>query len=258
MRKLFKLLVGVLAVVGLVASAGAGYVFATHSELVSQFWSVKDDFKAVPAERRTEVVAELPERISFEREVRDDMHVLPEERQQELYAQLSASRESVFAQFKQRIHAEAEIARKAAAAKQAAGEVAGEIVRQLGNVNVGVELTPREAPTPRPDPLAGVSEAEAELSAAIMGYSEARQTSDSAARLEAAVEILRKLDGLGNEVQAARHKELTSGEKSRLMRTVQRGRKCFQDTKSSTPGLNTNEEALRLSQSIAGKLTLAD
>lgn len=258
MRRLFKFLVVVLAVVGLAASAGIGYVFAAHGELVNQFWAVKDDFKAVPAERRTEVIAELPERISFEREVRNDMQALPDERQFELYAQLAASRNRVFEQFKQRIHAEAEIARASAAAKQAAEEVAGEIVRQLGKVDVGIEMTPRKAPAPRPDPLVGLTEAEGELTSAVMGLSEARGTSDSDARLNAAVGVLRALDTLGDEVQTARRQELSAGEKSRLVRTVERARTLFQDVKSSTPGLNTNEEALRLSRNIAGKLTLAD
>ena len=73
MGKVFKLLVGLFAVVGVITSAGVGYVYATNGELMGQFWGVKDDFKAVPAERRQEVFAELPARITFEKEVSADM-----------------------------------------------------------------------------------------------------------------------------------------------------------------------------------------
>jgi hypothetical protein len=106
MKKVFKLVVCLFALVGVLVSAGVGYVAGTNSDLAQQFWGVKDDFAQVPVDRRKEVFAELPARIQFEREVREDLSVLPVERQAALYEQLSKSRDTVFDGFKQRIAAE--------------------------------------------------------------------------------------------------------------------------------------------------------
>jgi hypothetical protein len=263
MKKLFKTMTVIFALIGVAFSGAAGYAIATHGELVSEFWSVKDELNHVPAERRTEVIAELPSRIAFEGAVRADMQDLPPERQAELYAQLATSRDRVFEQFKQRIRAEADIARKASATERAVGEVAEEIVKQLGRVEVGIELAPRKQteptpqpqPEPRQDPLKGLSAAESDLGAAVSVYGSTLNTADSAARLEAAVDVLRSLDRLGDEVQSARAHDLTATEKSRLMRAVDNGRKTLQNIKH-TPGLSNHAEAVRLSQSAASKLTL--
>lgn len=80
MAKLVKLMTYVFAFVGVLVTAGGGYIYATNSELVSQFWAVKDDFRSVQPDRRQEVFAELPARIKFENEVGADMKDLPAER----------------------------------------------------------------------------------------------------------------------------------------------------------------------------------
>ncbi|MBX3458873.1 MAG: hypothetical protein KF696_02770 [Planctomycetes bacterium] len=254
MGKLFKALVAVFAVVGVITSAGVGYVYATNSELMDQFWAVKDDFKAVAPERRKEVVAELPARITFEKQVGSDMQALPEERQKELYEQLTKSRDTVFEQFKQRIAAEAEIARKAEAAKTAKEDVAKEIEKQLGKVDVGVDLGGKNK-TPKEDPLKAVNAAESDVSKATMAYGRAMGSSDGKARVDAAVGVLRALDKLGTEVQIARKKNLAAEDKSRLEKTVAEARTTLQDVKK-TPGLDSNAEAMKLMPSVSSKLTL--
>lgn len=255
MGKVFKLLVGLFAVVGVITSAGVGYVYATNGELMGQFWGVKDDFKAVPAERRQEVFAELPARITFEKEVSADMQALPEERQKELYEQLTRSRDTVFEQFKKRIAAEAEIARKAAEAKTAAGDVAKEIEKQLGKVDVGVDITGKnKSSTPKPDPLKPVNSAESELAKATLAYGRSLDASDGKARVNAAVGVLRALDKLGTEAQIARKKNLGSEDKSALDSIVAEARATFQDVKK-TPGLDSNAEAKKLLVSVPAKLT---
>lgn len=254
MGKIFKALVAVFAVVGVITSAGVGYVYATNSELMDQFWAVKDDFKAVQPERRKEVVAELPARITFEKEVGSDMQALPEERQKELYEQLAKSRDTVFEQFKKRIAAEAEIARKAEAAKTSKEDVAKEIEKQLGKVEVGVDLGGKGSP-PKQDPLKAVNAAESEVSKATMAYGRSLGSSDSKARVNAAVGVLRALDKLGTEVQIANKKSLSSEDKSRLEKTVAEARTTLQDVKK-TPGLDGNAEAMKLMPSVSSKLTL--
>ena len=109
MGKLVHVMLYVFAFVGLCTTIVGGYTYSSNSELFGEFWEVKDDYKAVPEDRRKEVVAELPARITFEREVADDLAALPEERRDALYEQLTKSRDSVFAGFKMRIQAEAEI-----------------------------------------------------------------------------------------------------------------------------------------------------
>src|SRR5688572_12696594 len=103
MSKILKLGLYVFAFLGLVVTATAGYTYFANKELMAQFWEVRGDFNQVPAERQKEVVAELPARITFEREVREDMQSLPADRQKELYEQLASSRDMVFKQFKERI-----------------------------------------------------------------------------------------------------------------------------------------------------------
>ncbi|MCA8946832.1 MAG: hypothetical protein KDB29_11440, partial [Planctomycetes bacterium] len=134
MGKLLKVAVYLFAVVGVVMTAGMGYVYPTNGELVDEFWSVKEDFRAVPADRRTEVVAELPARITFEREVAVEMAELPEERRTDLYEQLKKSREQVYEQFKQRISAEASVVREAKKTQQDVKEVTRTIEEKLGKV----------------------------------------------------------------------------------------------------------------------------
>src|SRR5919109_1744640 len=136
MKKLIQAGVYVFAIIGVLLTVGVGYVYATNSELVGQFWAVKDDFQAVPADRRTEVVAELPARITFEKEVAAEMAELPEERRTELYAQLKQSRDQVYKQFKERITQEAELTRKMKEASKPAAEVAKEIEKELGKLDV--------------------------------------------------------------------------------------------------------------------------
>jgi hypothetical protein len=250
MGKLFRVLFAVFGIIGMLATAGAGYIYATNSELVGEFWAVKDDFKAVPAERREEVIAELPARITFEREVRQDMSELPDDRQAELYSQLTKSRDSVFEQFKQRIHAEAEIARKAKEAKQSVAEVSKTIERELGKVDVGVDLTPR-ARAPKVDNLAGVSAARGDVSRARLSYGEAIDRGGD--RVAPAVSVLTALDRLGDEVQAARRKELSSYEQDRLTDVVTDAKATLYDVKQ-TPGLSSDPTAMKLLQSVPAKL----
>ena len=100
MAKLVKLMVYVFAFIGVLVTAGGGYTYATNPELVNEFWAVKEDFRAVPAERKKEVIAELPARVKFENAVAAEMNALPEERQKELYEQLAKSRDAVFENFK--------------------------------------------------------------------------------------------------------------------------------------------------------------
>jgi hypothetical protein len=251
MGKVFKMLVVCFAVVGVLASAGVGYVYATNGELINQFWAVKDDFKAVPPERRQEVVAELPARITFEREVREDMTALPEERQKELYDQLAKSRDAVFAQFKDRIKAEAEIVRKATEAEKAVGVVTKTIEAKLGKVDVGFDLTGRSK-APKVDNLAGVTRARGDLSRARLSYGEA--ISNGGERVPLAVGVLEALDRVGDEVQKARAKDLSSSEEDRLVDIVTDAKATLYDMKQ-TPGLASDPDGRRLLQSVPAKLS---
>src|SRR5262245_42829191 len=113
MAKVIKLLVYVFAFIGVLVTAGGGYVYATNAELDHEFWAVKDYVRGVPIERRKEVVAEWPARVKFEHAVAGEMSALPAERQKELYEQLAKSRDAVFDTFKARITAEAKIVREA-------------------------------------------------------------------------------------------------------------------------------------------------
>ncbi|MCA8934854.1 MAG: hypothetical protein KDB68_01495 [Planctomycetes bacterium] len=251
MGKLLKVAVYLFAVVGVVMTAGMGYVYATNGELVDEFWSVKEDFRAVPADRRTEVVAELPARITFEREVAVEMAELPEERRTDLYEQLKKSREQVYEQFKQRISAEASVVREAKKTQQDVKEVTRTIEEKLGKVNVGIDLTGKSSSAP--DNLAAVIQADGAVSKARLEYGKSRESGSTEKRVDAAVDVLKALDALGERVQAARKKSLTSDEKARLSDIVQGAKATLYDVKQ-TPGLLENKSALALTKSIPAKL----
>lgn len=252
MGKFLKLGLYVFAFLGFVVSATAGYTYFTNKELAAQFWEVRGDFNQVPAERQKEVVAELPARITFEREVREDMGVLPEDRQKELYEQLAGSRDQVFKQFKDRIAKEAEIARTVKDAKEATKK----IEESLGKVNVGIDLKggSKSTPAPKPDNLAGVEKSRGDVARARAAYGTAKDTGNSTAITNAAIKILESLDKLGTEVVNARKKSLTADEKDRLSDIVLDAKATFFDTKQ-TPGLMENPKAKPLLKSIPDKLS---
>lgn len=252
MGKLFQAAVYVFAIIGVLMTAGVGFVYATNSELMGEFWSVKDDFKQVPAERRNEVIAELPARITFEREVAEDMGVLPEERQADLYEQLANSREQVFEQFKKRITAEAEIVRAANETGDAIKDVTKRIESELGKVKVGVDLGDKASKSSQPDPLAGVLAVQDELSDARLEYGHARSGGGDA-RVKAAVDVLKVLDRLGDEVVKARA-GLDSKDKRRLSRIVTDAKATLFDIKH-TPQLDKDPTAKKLLKSVPPKLS---
>jgi hypothetical protein len=252
MKKLIQASVYVFAVIGVLLTAGVGYAYATNGELMGEFWAVKDDFQAVPADRKTEVVAELPARITFEKEVATEMAELPEERRTELYAQLKESRDLVYAQFKERITAEAELTRKMKAASKPAAEMAKEIEKELGKVDVGIDLTGK-GKKPAVDNLAKFEDANDDVSDARAAYGEARESSKKDVRVNAAIAVLEALDKLGDEAVAARKKNLTTKEKDRLKRVCQDGKLTMQDVKP-TPGLAESDKATKLISGIGPKL----
>lgn len=251
MAKLVKLMVYVFAFIGVLVTAGGGYTYATNPELVNEFWAVKEDFRAVPAERKKEVIAELPARVKFENAVAAEMNALPEERQKELYEQLAKSRDAVFENFKKRITAEAEITRqtkdKAAAVK--------EIVNKLGKVDVSVDLSGgKKAELPKSDPLAGVMSARDKLDGAISNFGDVRDsTSDTKKRVGAAVDGLKAIDKLGDEIVKARKMNLSSDDKARLSGVVGSAKESFQMFKA-TPSLDADPTAKTLLANIPKKL----
>ncbi|MCB9934908.1 MAG: hypothetical protein H6840_04365 [Planctomycetes bacterium] len=251
MAKLLKAAVYVFAVIGVIMTAGVGYVYATNSQLMGEFWSVKEDFRAVPSDRRTEVVAELPARITFEKEVAAEMAELPEERRSELYDQLKKSREQVYDQFKARITAEAGVAREAKKAQKDVKQVAEEIEKQLGKVNVGIDLTGTGRSAP--DNLADVNKANAEVAKARLTYGESLESTDGAKRVKAAVGVLEALDKLADKVQAARKKNLSADEKDRLGSVVTSA-KADLFTAKNTPNIQNDPKAKKLMVSIPQKL----
>ncbi|MCG3182376.1 MAG: hypothetical protein ICCCNLDF_00438 [Planctomycetes bacterium] len=251
MGKLLHVAVYVFAVIGILMTAGVGYVYVANSQLMGEFWSVKDDFRAVPDERRTEVVAELPARITFEKEVAAEMAELPEERRAELYEQLTKSREQVYAQFKTRITAEAAVAREAKKAQKDVKQVAEEIEKKLGKVNVGIDLTGKGKSGP--DNLADVNSAKGDVADARLAYGEALESRDGARRVTAAVGVLEALDKLGDKVQAARRKSLSADEKDRLSDVVKDAKATLYDVKQ-TPKLSDDAKAKKLMASIPQKL----
>lgn len=251
MAKLVKLALYAFALVGLLVSAASGYIYATNTELVKEFWNVREDVRALPDERRLEVVAELPARIKFEREVREDMKTLPVERQLELYQQLESSRDQVFEQFKQRIHAEAEISRKARDAKDATKQ----ITEKLGKVSVGFDLKggAKAAPTPRPDALARVEGARTGVADARDGFNASRSSSDKRQRVDAAVAMLDALDKLGDEIGKTKAGTMSVDEKQRLNNIVRDARELFIIARQ-TPGLDEDVRAKPLLASIPANL----
>ena len=252
MGKLFKAGVYVFAVVGVAMTLGVGYVYATNGELMGEFWGVKDDFRAVPPDRRQEVVAELPARITFEREVADEMAELPEERRNELYNQLKESRDKVYEQFKLRITKEAEIARKMKEASKPVEDVAKEIEKELGKVNVGIDMTGTNKKA-APDNLTDVNKAKSAITNARVAYGKARLTGKTTDRVDAAIEVLKAIDNFGAEVQSAQRKKLTADEKSRLSDMVTDVKQTFYDIKQ-TPGLLEDSRAKPYFTSIPEKL----
>jgi hypothetical protein len=242
----------VFAVIGVLMTVGVGYIYATNSELMGEFWSVKEDFRALPSDRRTEVVAELPARITFEKEVAAEMAELPEERRTALYEQLKKSRDQVYDSFKKRITAEAEVARKAKEAKTDVKDVAKEIEKQLGKVDVGIDLTGKSK-KPSVDNLSDVKKADDAVTNARVAYGEARESKTTSKRVDAAINVLKALETLGNKVTAARKKSLTSEEKGRLTSIVQGAKATWYDVKQ-TPGLMEDSRYNTLNESVKKKL----
>jgi hypothetical protein len=252
MAKLVKLMTYVFALIGVLVTAGGGYVYATNTELVNEFWSVKEDFRAVPAERKKEVFAELPARVKFEREVGTEMAALPEERQKALYEQLAKSRDAVFASFKTRITAEAKITRET---KDKAG-AAKEIIKQLGNVDVSVDLGggSKKSEPPKADPLVAVMKARKDVDAAVANYGKVRDnTTDKQKRVQAAVSGLKSLDKLADEIVKARKQKPSSDDEEQLdslVGVVNEDIKLFKET----PGLDSDPTGMALLKSIPQKL----
>lgn len=250
MGKMLHVALYVFAFLGLVVTAGGGYVYATNQELAAEFWKVRSDFDQLPADRKQEVVAELPARITFEREVFADMTALPLDRQKDLYEQLASSRDQVFKQFQERIRAEAEIARKAKDAKEATQKIQD----ALGKVSVGIDLKGGSKPAPRPDNLASVEKARGDVTKARGAYGRAKDGGNSSQITESAVKVLEALDKLGSEVAGARKKGLSAEEKERLSDIVQDAKATLYDTKQ-TPGLADHPKAKPLLKSIPDKLS---
>ena len=250
MGKLFKAAVYVFAVIGVLVSGFGGYVYATNSELVNQFWEVRGDFNEVSSERRVEVIAELPARITFERDVRENLAVLPEERQQALYEQLKLSRESVFESFSKRIAAEAKIVSSTKDVKEAVKK----ITRELGKIEVKVNLTRERKPAKRrpPDPLRNLKTSLDGLFAAQVKYDKAR--GDTNRMITAGLGVLRALDRLGNQLRDAKRKNLDAGQKSELKRAAHTGRMALVAVRQ-TPRLDDNPAAKKLLTTVGPKLT---
>lgn len=250
MGKIVQVLLYVFAFVGLVVTAACSYIYFTNQDLVTEFWSVKNDFQSVPDDRKHEVVAELPARITFEREVREDLSVLPDERQQELYKQLTKSRQTVFDGFKERIKQEAEIARK----EKDATKAVSIIKETLGKVDVKVNLTGGSKPElkpKKPDPFDGLDKARDDLAKAKGKYFDAKAGSG---RTKAAVDILAALDRVADEIRSLRKKSLNASQKSELDSATQDAKTTLYDTKQ-TPGLLSDAKAKKYLKSIPEKLS---
>lgn len=237
------------AVVGVAITGGAGYVYVTNTELAGEFWAVKDEIRALPKERRQAVVAELPARITFERDVADDMSVLSEERRTELYEDLEESRAQVLERFKKRIAAEAEITRGLDEAKQGVKAVTEAIEQKLGDVNAGIDFD--SAPG---DALDDVIEAEEDVDAALSDYGSARLSADSGTRVGSAVDVLAALDTLGDRMTEAKQGGLSDRDRSRLGKIVTRAKSTLFTVKG-TPGLEKHPEAQKLLRRVPAKLS---
>ncbi|MDC1143210.1 hypothetical protein OAU50_08980 [Planctomycetota bacterium] len=252
MSKIVHVMLYVFAFVGLCTVVLGGWTYASNSELFSEFWDVKDDYKAVPEDRRKEVVAELPARITFEREVAEDLGALPEERRTALYEQLTKSRDSVFEGFKLRISAEAEIARKMKDAKDKS-VIAKEIETTLGKVNVGIDMTGNKKKKAEPSQLGGVESAMKKVDSAMSKYDKT-PGSPQTGHVNAAVNVLAGLDKLGDEVVKARKKKLSSEDSSRLNRIVGDAKRQLFNVKKFTPGLSDDSRFKKYAQGIPSKL----
>ncbi|MEE9312066.1 MAG: hypothetical protein V3V10_06585 [Planctomycetota bacterium] len=251
MGKIVHVMLYVFAFLGFSLTVLGGYTYASNSELFSEFWDVKDDYKAVPEDRRQEVLAELPARITFERDVAEDLNALPEERRTALYEQLKKSRDASFEAFKMRIHAEAEIARKIKDTEDKAN-VVDAIKKELGTVNVGIDLTGKKKSAK--SQLSGVKTARANVAKAMEEY-DALDGSVKTRHINAAIEVLSKLDGLGNEVVKARKKNLSSDDKSRLSDIVGVAKRQLYEVKKYTPGLGGDSRFKKYVPSIGKKLS---
>lgn len=251
MGKILHVMLYVFAFLGLVLTALGGYTYSSNSELFSEFWDVKDDYKDVPDDRKKEVLAELPARITFEREVAEDLNALPEERRTVLYAQLEKSRDASFEAFKMRIHAEAEIARKIKDTKEKAN-VADIIKKELGTVNVGIDLTGKKKAGK--SQLSGVKTARANVNKAMDKY-DALDGTNKTRHVSAAIEVLSKLDALGNEVVKARKNNLSSEDDSRLSDIVGVAKRQLFAVKKYTPGLGGDSRFKKYVPSVGKKLS---
>jgi hypothetical protein len=252
MKRLIQAGVYVFAVIGVLLTVGVGYAYATNGELMGEFWAVKDDFQAVPADRKTEVVAELPARITFEKEVAAEMAELPEERRTELYTQLKESRDKVYAQFKERITAEAELTRKMKAASKPAAEMAKEIEKELGKVDVGIDLTGK-GKKPAVNNLAAVEDADDEVSDARSAYGETLDSGKKDTRLNAAIAVYEALDKLGEKGLAAAKSKLSSAEEAKLKRILKDAKLTWSDVKA-TPGLAESDKGKKAQASSIDKI----
>ncbi len=252
MAKLVKLLIYSFAFIGVLVTAGGGYVYATNSELVGEFIAVKDDFRNVAPERRKEVFAELPARVKFENEVGKEMAELPAERQKDLYEQLAKSRDTLFASFKERITQEAKIMRET----KNVGDAVKEIASKLGKIEVSVDLAGGKKSSVAPkadDKLTAVNAAHDKVMDAGAAYGDAKDTNNKQKIVAAAVGVLKALDKLGDEVVKARKTSLSSNDKDKLTRLVGDAKSRLYDIKQ-TPGLSEDATAKPLFESIPKKL----
>lgn len=253
MKKLIQASVYVFAAIGVLLTAGVGYAYATNGELMGQFWAVKDDFRAVPADRKTEVVAELPARITFEKEVAAEMAELPDDRRTELYDQLKESRDMVYKQFKERITAEAELTREMKKASKPAEEITKEIEKNLGKVDVGIDLTGKNKKPAPVDNLASVKDANDDVSDARSAYGETLDSGKKETRLNAAIAVYEALDKLGEKGLTAAKSKLSDADKTKLKRILKDAKLTWTDVKA-TPGLAESDKGKKAQASSIDKI----
>ncbi|CAG0931502.1 hypothetical protein PLCT1_01783 [Planctomycetaceae bacterium] len=85
-------------------------------------------------------------------------------------------------------------------------------------------------------------------------YGDAQDTGDKKKKVAAALNVLRALDKLGDEVVKARKMSLSGDDKTRLSRIVSDAKSRLYDVKQ-TPGLAEDAAAKPLFESIPKKLT---
>jgi hypothetical protein len=242
MAKLLKLFVFVFAVIGAAVSGVAGYTYVSHPELVSSLLEARGELRQVPAERRSAVLAELPERATLEREVLADMEELPEERRVALYDKLEEDRARVLERFKEQVAREAEGVRKARSIRDAITEPVREAIQTVtSNVLPGL---------PSADPLADLKAAHEDMKQARSAFGDVRTSGDNQG---AAVEVLKALDRMGNEYQALDRSNLSDSRQRQADTIMQDARVTLMDMRQ-TPGLNNNDEASKLLSSVGAKL----